>query len=92
MASEATPAATAAPGVKPGRLWIGGEYVDARDGATFTITNPATGEALTTCAQAGGGRRRPRGRGGEGGVPLEGLGADERRSTASASCGTSASA
>ena len=51
MATEATPTTTA--GVKPGRLWIGGEYVDAIDGATFTITNPATGEALTTCAQAG---------------------------------------
>ncbi len=53
MASEATPTTSAAPTVKPGRLWIGGEYVDALDGATFTITNPATGEALTTCAQAG---------------------------------------
>src|SRR5262245_65916794 len=53
MASEATTTAGAGPQVKPGRLWIGGTYVDAQDGATFTITNPATGEPLTTCAQAG---------------------------------------
>jgi aldehyde dehydrogenase (NAD+) len=54
MASEATTtAAGAGTSVRPGKLWIGGTYVDAADGATFTITNPATGEALTTCAQAG---------------------------------------
>jgi len=41
------------PAVRPGRLWIGGAYVDAQDGATFTIINPALGEPLTTCAAAG---------------------------------------
>jgi aldehyde dehydrogenase (NAD+) len=51
MAAETT--TTAGPQVRPGRLWIGGEYVDAADGATFDITNPATGETLTTCARAG---------------------------------------
>ncbi len=49
MAAEAT---SAAPTVKPGRLWIGGAYVDAENGATFDITNPATEEKLTTCASA----------------------------------------
>jgi aldehyde dehydrogenase (NAD+) len=41
------------PAVRPGRLWIGGAYVDAANGATFTIINPALGEPLTTCAAAG---------------------------------------
>jgi aldehyde dehydrogenase (NAD+) len=53
MSAETTTATSAVPEVRPGRLWIGGEYQDAADGATFTITNPATGEPLTTCAQAG---------------------------------------
>jgi len=52
MAADATSTA-AAPTVKPGQLWIGGGYVDAADGATFEITNPATEEKLTTCAAAG---------------------------------------
>jgi acyl-CoA reductase-like NAD-dependent aldehyde dehydrogenase len=41
------------PAVRPGRLWIGGEYQDAASGKTFTIENPALGEPLTTCAEAG---------------------------------------
>ena len=41
------------PAVRPGRLWIGGEYQDAQSGRTFTIENPALGEPLTTCAEAG---------------------------------------
>jgi acyl-CoA reductase-like NAD-dependent aldehyde dehydrogenase len=39
--------------VKPGRLIINGEAVDAADGATFTTTNPATDEVITTVAEAG---------------------------------------
>ena len=33
-------------------LFIGGEWKDASDGGTFETTNPATGEHLTTCAEA----------------------------------------
>ena len=33
-------------------LLIGGEWRDASDGGTFVVTNPATGEQLTVCAQA----------------------------------------
>ncbi|KES04968.1 betaine-aldehyde dehydrogenase [Streptomyces toyocaensis] len=36
-----------------GRLFIGGEWTDAADGAEFTTRDPATGEVLGTCAQAG---------------------------------------
>jgi acyl-CoA reductase-like NAD-dependent aldehyde dehydrogenase len=39
--------------VKPGRLIINGEAVDAADGATFTTYNPATEQAITTVAEAG---------------------------------------
>ncbi len=39
--------------VKPGRLIINGEAVDAADGATFTTINPATEEVITTVAEAG---------------------------------------
>ncbi len=39
--------------VRPGRLIINGEAVDAASGATFTTTNPATDEAITTVAEAG---------------------------------------
>ena len=39
--------------VRPGRLIIGGEAVDAASGATFTTTNPATDEPITTVAEAG---------------------------------------
>lgn len=34
------------------RLYIGGKWQDASDGATFTTSCPATGAALATCAQA----------------------------------------
>ncbi len=33
-------------------LFIGGKWKPASDGATFTATSPATGEVLSTCAQA----------------------------------------
>ncbi len=39
--------------VKPGRLIINGEAVDAASGATFTTMNPATEEIITTVAEAG---------------------------------------
>jgi aldehyde dehydrogenase (NAD+)/phenylacetaldehyde dehydrogenase len=52
MSAETT-AAAAASAVRPGRLWIGGEYVDAASGRTFTIENPALEEPLTTCAEGG---------------------------------------
>ena len=50
MSTEAT--TQSPPAVKPGRLWIDGQYVDAEGGAVFTIVNPALGEPLTTCASA----------------------------------------
>ena len=34
------------------QLFIGGEWKDASDGATFKTTCPATGEVLATCAEA----------------------------------------
>ena len=39
--------------VKPGKLIINGEAVDAASGATFTTSNPATEEAITQVASAG---------------------------------------
>jgi acyl-CoA reductase-like NAD-dependent aldehyde dehydrogenase len=45
-------AETLAP-VKPGRLIIDGKAVDAASGATFTTSNPATEEPITTVAEAG---------------------------------------
>jgi len=39
--------------VVPGRLIINGELVDAASGRTFTTTNPATEEVITTVAEAG---------------------------------------
>jgi betaine-aldehyde dehydrogenase len=38
-------------GVKPGRLYIGGEWQDAASGRTFDTVNPATGEVLTQVAE-----------------------------------------
>jgi aldehyde dehydrogenase (NAD+) len=49
MSADAT---AATPAVKPGRLWIGGAYVDAEGGKTFDVINPATEEVITTCAAA----------------------------------------
>ncbi|KAB2348413.1 aldehyde dehydrogenase family protein [Actinomadura rudentiformis] len=39
--------------VAPGRLFIGGEWVEAADGATREILDPATGATITTVAHAG---------------------------------------
>ncbi len=37
---------------KPGKLLIGGQWVDADGGATYLTVNPATGETNTTIAEA----------------------------------------
>ncbi len=37
---------------KPGKLFIGGQWVDADGGATYVTVNPATGETNTTIAEA----------------------------------------
>jgi aldehyde dehydrogenase (NAD+) len=39
--------------IAPGKLLIGGEWVDAEGGRTFETANPAIGEALTQVADAG---------------------------------------
>ena len=39
--------------VKPGRIFIGGEWTDGSTGRTFTSLNPATGAKLTEIAEAG---------------------------------------
>jgi len=38
--------------IKPGKLLIGGAWVDSSDGKTFDTVNPATGEVLTQIAAA----------------------------------------
>ena len=38
---------------KPGRLFIGGKWVDAASGKTYTTVNPATAEPITQVADAG---------------------------------------
>ena len=37
----------------PTGLLINGEWVDAQDGETFDVENPATGEVIATLASAG---------------------------------------
>ena len=37
--------------VKPGKLFIGGRWVDAASGKTFPTVNPATGETITLVAE-----------------------------------------
>jgi acyl-CoA reductase-like NAD-dependent aldehyde dehydrogenase len=39
---------------KPGKLFIGGKWVDAASGKTFATNNPATGETITMIAEADG--------------------------------------
>jgi aldehyde dehydrogenase (NAD+) len=39
--------------IKPGKLFIGGKWVDAAGGKTFPTINPATGETLAEIAEAG---------------------------------------
>ena len=50
------------------QMVIGGESVDAADGQTFDVVNPATGTVIATAPLGGRGRRRPGRRGGPGGV------------------------
>ncbi|MCK6440972.1 MAG: aldehyde dehydrogenase family protein, partial [Planctomycetes bacterium] len=38
--------------IKPAKLYINGEFVDASDGAAFETVNPATEEPITTVARA----------------------------------------
>src|SRR5579872_5797796 len=38
---------------KPGKLFIGGQFVDALSEKTFETQNPATGEVITDIAEAG---------------------------------------
>jgi aldehyde dehydrogenase (NAD+) len=38
--------------IRPGKLFIGGKWVEAASGKTFPTINPATGEALTEIAEA----------------------------------------
>jgi aldehyde dehydrogenase (NAD+) len=38
--------------IKPGKLFIGGKWVDSASGNTFSTINPATGEVLTQVAKA----------------------------------------
>ena len=40
-------------GVRATKLFINGEFVDARTGKTFTTVNPATEEVLATIQEAG---------------------------------------
>jgi len=46
------------------RMWIGGAWVDAEDGATFEATSPSTGEVVGTVPEGtradAAGRSRPR--------------------------------
>lgn len=39
--------------IEPGRLFIGGAFVEAADGQSFETVNPATGKPLTAVAAAG---------------------------------------
>ncbi|HET7463722.1 MAG TPA: aldehyde dehydrogenase family protein [Longimicrobium sp.] len=43
---------TEAPSLAPGKLFIGGEWVDAASGNTFDTINPSTGQVLAQVAEA----------------------------------------
>jgi len=43
---------TSEPTIRPGRLFIDGDWTDARSGKTFETVNPATEEVLTSVAEA----------------------------------------
>ena len=51
MTTESQAPATAAPGIV--KMVIGGEQVDAADGQTFDVTNPATGEVIARAPLGG---------------------------------------
>ena len=44
---------SAQPAVSNVKMIIGGEQVDAADGQTFDVTNPATGEVMATAPLGG---------------------------------------
>ena len=46
------------PELLSGQAFINGEWIDADNGATFTVTNPATGEVLHEVAECGSGETR----------------------------------
>ena len=60
--------------------FVGGEWVDAVEGGTMEVLNPATGETIAEVPQRDAGRRRPRRRGGQRGAARSG----SRRRRASA--------
>ena len=47
------------------KIFVGGEWVDAVDGGTMEVLNPATGETIAEVPRVHRRRRRPRGRGRE---------------------------
>jgi acyl-CoA reductase-like NAD-dependent aldehyde dehydrogenase len=53
-AAAARPAVPSRAHPKPGKLLIGGKWVDSVQGGTFPTINPATGEVLATVAEASG--------------------------------------
>ncbi len=53
MTTETTAAADAAPSVGAMQMIIGGEQVDAADGQTFEVINPATGAVIATAPMGG---------------------------------------
>ncbi len=53
MTTETTAAADLAPSVGAMQMIIGGEHVDAADGQTFEVINPATGAVLATAPMGG---------------------------------------
>jgi betaine-aldehyde dehydrogenase len=54
MTTEQTaPAAEAPPEVRVARMLVGGEQIDAADGQTFEVTEPATGRVMATAPLGG---------------------------------------
>jgi hypothetical protein len=45
------------------KAYVAGQWIDADDGATFAVTNPARGDVICPCARPDPRRRRPRHRG-----------------------------
>ena len=53
MTTESTPSATAGDAPTAARMVIGGESIEAADGQTFEVVNPATGRVIATAPQGG---------------------------------------
>ena len=53
MTTEQRSEAAPAPPSKQARMIIGGETVDALDGQTFSVTDPARGVVIATAPQGG---------------------------------------